>query len=286
LWNIHISKKKNIVHISNLLCLLKTDSIFKEFYYFDTLPSTQDFAFKLIKRKNIINPSVIICNIQTNGKGRKGTRWASPKGGIWISLILESNLKIEKLFIFVMISAICICETIEKETHLKTDLKWPNDIFVNGKKIAGILLDIEANIDDKNNKIILGIGINTNNDVDSTVLEIKKNHPPFYQITTLKKELNGNKVSNMDFLSKLLNNLDIYLLKINSNSFNYENIFEVYKDRIMNSKNKIHYAFKNNDNSTFDGELIDLNNDGTLLVRDSSQNKNLKISSANNVESI
>ena len=169
MWKIHLSKKKNIIHISNLLNLLKTDSIFKEFYYFDTLPSTQDFAFKLIKRKNIISPSVIICNIQTNGKGRKGTRWASPKGGIWISLILESNLKIEKLFIFVMISAICICETIEKETHLKTDLKWPNDIFVNGKKIAGILLDIEANIDDKNNTIILGIGINTNNDIDSTV---------------------------------------------------------------------------------------------------------------------
>ena len=283
MWKIHLSKKKNILHISNLLNLLKTGSIFKEFYYFDTLPSTQDFAFKLIKRKNIINPSVIICNIQTNGKGRKGTRWASPKGGIWISLILESNLKIEKLFIFVMISAICICETIEKETRLKPDLKWPNDIFVNGKKIAGILLDIEANIDDKNNTIILGIGINTNNDVDSTVIEIKKNDRSFYQITTLKKELN-HKISNMDFLSKLLNNLDFYLLRSNITSFIHENIFEVYKGRIMSSKNKLHYVFKNNNNITFDGELIDLNNDGTLLVRDSSQNKNLKISSANNVE--
>jgi BirA family transcriptional regulator, biotin operon repressor / biotin---[acetyl-CoA-carboxylase] ligase len=283
LWKIHLSKKKNIIHISNILNLLKTDSIFKEFYYFDTLPSTQDFAFKIIKRKNIIHPSVIICNIQTNGKGRKGNRWASPKGGIWISLILESNLTIEKLFIFVMVSAICICETIEKETHLKTDLKWPNDIFVNGKKIAGILLDVEANINDKNNTIILGIGINTNNDMDSTVLEINKNDPSFYQITTLKNELNG-KISNTDFLSKLLNNLDFYLLRIKSNSFIYENIFETYKDRIMNSKNKIHYAFKNNDNITFDGELIDLNNDGTLLVRDILQKKTLKISSANNVD--
>jgi biotin-(acetyl-CoA carboxylase) ligase len=102
----------------------------------------------------------------------------------------------------------------------------------------------------------------------------------------LKKELNGNKVSNMDFLSKLLNNLDIYLLRSNIASFFHENIFEIYKGRIMSSKNRIHYAFKSNDNITFDGELIDLNNDGTLLVRDILQNKNLKISSANNFESI
>lgn len=283
MWKIYLSKKKNIIHISKLLNLLKTDSIFKEFYYFDLLPSTQEFAFKIIKRKNIIFPSVIICNIQSNGKGRKGTKWASPKGGIWISVILESNLKIEKLFIFVMISAICICETIEKETHLKTDLKWPNDVFVNGKKIAGILLDVETNFDYKNNNIIIGMGVNTNNDIDSTVLEIKKNDSSFYQITTLKKELN-DKVSNMVFLSTLLNNLDFYLLNINSNSINYENVFKIYKDRIMNSKNKINYSFKNNDNITFDGELIDLNNDGTLLVRDISQKKTLKISSANNVE--
>jgi BirA family transcriptional regulator, biotin operon repressor / biotin---[acetyl-CoA-carboxylase] ligase len=283
LWKIYLSKKKNIIHISKLLNLLKTNSIFKAFYYFDLLPSTQEYAFKIIKRKNIIFPSVIICNIQSDGKGRKGTRWASPKGGIWISVILESNLKIDKLFIFVMISAICICETIEKETHLKTDLKWPNDVFVNGKKIAGILLDVETKFDYKNNNIIIGMGVNTNNDIDSTVLEIKKNDSSFYQITTLKKELNDN-VSNMVFLSTLLNNLDFYLLNLNSNSINYENIFKIYKDRIMNSKNKIQYSFKNNDNITFDGELIDLNNDGTLLVRDISQKKTLKISSANNVE--
>ena len=127
------------------------------------------------------------------------------------------------------------------------------------------------------------MGVNTNNDIDSTVLEIKKNDSSFYQITTLKKELN-DKVSNMVFLSTLLNNLDFYLLNINSNSINYENVFKIYKDRIMNSKNKINYSFKNNDNITFDGELIDLNNDGTLLVRDISQKKTLKISSANNVE--
>lgn len=282
MWKIYLSKKKNFEYISNLLNLLKKDSIFKEFYYFDTLPSTQDFAFKIIKRKNTIRPSVIICNIQTSGKGRKGTRWSSPKGGIWMSLILKTNLKVEKLFIFVMISAICICETIEKETNLKTDLKWPNDIFVNGKKIAGILLDVDTNTDNKNNSVILGMGINTNNNVDTTVLEIQKNDPSFYQISTLQKELN-RQISNMDFLSKLLNNLNFYLLGIDLNSLIYEKIFNIYKDRIMDSKNKIHYAFKNN-NIAFDGELIDLNNDGTLLVRDIQQKKFLKISSASNVE--
>ena len=69
------------------------------------LPSTQDFALNLLKRKKKINPSVIICSLQTCGKGRKGSTWYSPKGGIWMSLILETGLKIENLYFFVMISA-------------------------------------------------------------------------------------------------------------------------------------------------------------------------------------
>ena len=168
MWKIYLSKKKNIKYISDLINLIKNDSIFKEFYYFDRLTSTQDFAFRIIKRKKIIHPSVILCNVQTIGKGRNGNIWSSKKGGIWMSLILETDMKVEKLFIFMMISSICICETIEQKTDLKPDLKWPNDIFINGKKIAGILLDVETDLNDKN-IIIIGMGINTNNDLNSTL---------------------------------------------------------------------------------------------------------------------
>ena len=72
-----------------------------------------------------------------------------------MSLILETGLKMENLYSLVMISAVCICETIEKETAgLKPDIKWPNDIFINGKKVAGVLLDVDTGPDDSTNRIV------------------------------------------------------------------------------------------------------------------------------------
>ena len=87
----------------------------------------------------------------------------------------------------------------------------------------------------------------------------------------------------MDFLSKLLDNINIFLLKINTNPFLYESVFKNYKERIMNSKNSLQYVFKN-DNIVLNGELVDLAYDGSLLVKDVQQNKIINISSANNVE--
>ncbi len=285
LWKIYVSKKKNIEFIFNIINQINKDSIIKDFYYFNKLSSTQDYAFKIIKRRKKIRPSIILCNIQTMGKGRKGATWSSPKGGIWMSLILETGINVENLFIFVMLSAICICETIEKETILSPEIKWPNDIFINGKKIAGILLDVESEIDGKN-KLILGLGINTNNDLNSTMLEIQKNNPSNYQVTTLKKELNDSEISKIDFLSRLIEHLNAALLSIDTNSFFNENIFKNYKDRVMNSKNSLQYSFKNDDNIPFHGEIIDVARDGSILVKDIQQKTILKISSTSNVEVI
>ena len=139
-------------------------------------------------------------------------------------------------------------------------------------------------MDNNKNTIILGMGVNTNNDLNSTLQEIQVNNKSsFYNITTLKKELNDIKISNMDFLSKLLDNINTLLLKINTNPFLYESVFKNYKERIMNSKNSLQYVFKN-DNFVLNGELVDLAYDGSLLVKDVQQNKIINISSANNVE--
>jgi BirA family biotin operon repressor/biotin-[acetyl-CoA-carboxylase] ligase len=291
LWRIHISKKKQISFISDIIESSSNDFIFKDFYCFDRLPSTQDFALNLVKRKKKISPSMIICNSQTCGKGRKGSAWYSPKGGIWMSLILETRLKLENLYFLVMVSAICICETIERETvGIKPDIKWPNDIFVNGKKVAGVLLDVETGPDDGTNRIVLGIGINSNNDVNSTVLEPKKNNNevsailPHYKMTTLKKESNGAEISNISFMSSLLSSLNIFFSKIIRTEYILDDyIVKSYKERIIRSKDFIPYSFKNEHNVEFEGKIIDVSDDGSLLVRDIQHKKTLRLSSANNV---
>lgn len=282
LWKFYLSKKCQIYFISEIANLSAPGFIFTNFYYFNRISSTQDFAFKIIQRKRKIRPSVIVCNIQSSGKGRKGYLWSSPKGGIWVSILLETVLKLEDMFFFAMVSAICICETIEKKTNLKPKVKWPNDIFVNGKKIAGILLDVQNAPDKCKNNIIIGMGINTNNDLKQTKSKIQREHQHSYQITTLKDEVSGPTISNAHFLASLLNGLSLYLSKIDCDDFVKEPVQKNYQQRIMESKNHLNYSF-NVDNIEFDGEIVDVDVDGSLLVKDIRQQKIMSISSANSV---
>lgn len=199
-----------------------------------------------------------------------------------MSIFLETVLKLEDLFFFAMVSAICICETIEKKTNLKPKVKWPNDIFVNGKKLAGILLDVQTTTDNCKNKVIIGMGINTNNDLNLTKSKIQKEHQYYYQITTLKDEVGGPTISNVHILSSLLNNLSLYLSNIDRDDLVKELVQKNYQQRIMDSKNHLNYSF-NVDDMEFDGEIVDVDVDGSLLVKDVRQQKIISISSANSV---
>ncbi|MGN6349496.1 MAG: biotin--[acetyl-CoA-carboxylase] ligase [Candidatus Nitrosocosmicus sp.] len=281
MFKIFVSDKNNFTLICKIIASLDGNPFFKEFYYLDKLSSTQDYACKIKKMRKKIYPSVVICNTQFRGRGRKGNYWSSNHGGIWMSIMFETDLKIENLFIFVMICAVCICETIEKETDLRAQLKWPNDIFIRGKKNAGFIVDVEP-LGDKY-CIIIGIGINTNNDLRTTINEIHDKDSLHYGITTLKEELNDVQVSNDKLISRLLNNLNVFFIGIESGSIDYNIIFELYKKRIMESKNHLNYAFRNSEDKEFEGEIIGLSFNGSLFVKDLQQNRTIHISSSYSV---
>ncbi|MGN6349309.1 MAG: hypothetical protein ACTHLL_06135, partial [Candidatus Nitrosocosmicus sp.] len=90
-------------------------------------------------------------------------------------------------------------------------------------------------------------------------------------------------VSNDKLISRLLNNLNVFFLDIVSGSSDYNIIFELYKKRIMGSKNHLNYAFKNSEDKEFEGEIIDLSFNGSLLVNDLKQNQTIHISSSYSV---
>ena len=175
--------------------------LFNQFFYFDSVESTQDFAFELLKGPDDFYPSVIISDFQTGGKGRKGPNWVSPRGGIWMSMALKTNMKTHELFRILVLVTKLLCETLECHTRLKSMVKWPNDILINGKKVAGILVDAEVESDNIK-QVIIGIGVNSNNDLDSTRLSIKdKNNERYdYDITTIKHENRHIDISNHDFI--------------------------------------------------------------------------------------
>ena len=163
---------------------LRTKQIGREAYYFDSIKSTQEQAMKMaLDSKN--NGVLVIAKEQTDGKGRVGRKWISPKGGIWLSVILHPEFDISVATLFPIASALALSNAMEKCFKIKPELKWPNDITIGGKKVAGILVDasLETN---KIENIVLGVGIN----FDVNIKEIEKdlkNTPNFYGITSLLK---------------------------------------------------------------------------------------------------
>jgi len=137
---------------------LETKMFGKRIYYFDTIDSTQNFAIELGSKPQE-NGSLVVAHKQTHGRGRLNRKWFSPSGGIWFSVILHPEFEISAATLFPVISSLALAIAIEQVLKIKPRLKWPNDLTLNGKKIAGMLVD--ASIESgKINYLVVGVGIN------------------------------------------------------------------------------------------------------------------------------
>ena len=161
---------------------LKTKTIGQQAYYFDSLESTQNQALKMADDPTN-NGSVIIAEKQTGGKGRSGRKWISPKGGIWLSLILYPKFDISITTLFPIASSLALSKSIEQVFKISPELKWPNDLTIKSKKIAGMLVDVSLE-SNKIEKLVLGVGINFDVDVKSIEKKLK-NTPNFYGVASL-----------------------------------------------------------------------------------------------------
>jgi len=153
---------------------------------FEKLESTQKIAKKLAREGK--KPwTIILAKEQEGGYGRKGDFWHSPKGGLYFSIILPKS-KIENLQILNFLAAFCVAKILKENFKLEPFLKLPNDIFVNGKKICGILTE---NVIFGNLKYsVMGIGLNTNIDKFPKDLEKKATSIKI----ELKKEINNEEI--------------------------------------------------------------------------------------------
>ena len=164
---------------------LKTKVLGKRVYYFEEIDSTQNFAQKIAFDKKE-DGTIIIAEKQTAGKGRLDRKWTSPKGGIWFSLIIHPKFDVSSSTLVPIAGAVALSKSIKSILGIETSLKWPNDITLNRKKVAGMLVDasFQANNIDY---LILGIGINF--DIDAKKLEKRlKTSPNFYGVNSLRKE--------------------------------------------------------------------------------------------------
>ncbi len=164
---------------------LNTEFLGKRVYYFDTINTTQNFAMKIASKSNE-NGTVVISKKQTGGRGRMKRKWKSPAGGIWMSIILHPKFDVSYATLVPIATSLALCVAIEKILKIKPELKWPNDVTLKGKKIAGILIDTSI-ISNEIENMVLGIGINFKIKPHELANMIKKT-PNFYGVATLVKK--------------------------------------------------------------------------------------------------
>lgn len=191
----------DVISPSAVQAVLKTRCFGKNILHFPILDSTQETASEAA-RKGAPEGTVVIAEQQRNGRGRRGRTWVSPQGGLWFSLVLRPPLHPQKATIITLAAGVAVAKSIKNLGKLPVMLKWPNDVLVAEKKIAGILGEMVAETDTLH-MIILGMGINVN--VEKTGL------PPELHgtATSLSLEL-GRKIDRGEFFGNLLENCEVY----------------------------------------------------------------------------
>jgi BirA family biotin operon repressor/biotin-[acetyl-CoA-carboxylase] ligase len=228
---------------------LNTKIIGNNVFCFKSISSTNRYCKDLIK-KNIKEGTVVISEIQTDGRGRKNRKWISSKGGIWFSVILYPNIPPQQAMYVTMTGSISVVQGINEVTGLNPKIKWPNDLLYNGKKICGILTELDAEMD-KINYSILGIGINVNNKID---IELKNS------ACSLGDVLNS-KVSILFLLKSIIRYLDFNYTKLLNGDLGYiRKLWLSYADIIgRNVRVK-------GEKSIIEGTIVDISNNGSLIL--------------------
>lgn len=216
------------------------DKIFHKFYSYHSVVSTNEVAKQLLQKNGVPDYFIVSTKIQTQGKGRWGREWWSPEGGLWCSFVTP------KISIPSLRAALSVVQVIRRLTPLRAGIRWPNDIIIRDKKVGGVLTENFAPANKEEEKLIIGIGVNIN----------QEGFPPeLPEATSLKIEL-GKTFSVQDFLHELVDEFEKIL--------DSEIIDQIKEVLVLLGKN-ITAKVKNGIKT---GELWDIATNGSLLLRE------------------
>lgn len=229
---------------------LGTKAIGKKIHYFDAVSSTMNLAFEL-GLKDSPDGTLVLAETQTKGRGRLGRGWSSPKyKGIYVSLILRPKILPSAASLLTLLCAVSVCEAIKEITDLDTQIKWPNDILIRNKKVAGILTELNAEMDAVR-FVVVGIGLNVNNDKKTLVAS-----------ATSLKEQKKEDVNRIALLQEILRRIEAYYL-----SFEKEGgmaILEKWRHYSATLGRRVKII---SDKARLEGVAMDIDTDGGLLIR-------------------
>ena len=244
---------------------LNTKFLGKRVYYFDSIDSTQNFAMEIASNDNE-NGTVIVSKKQTKGRGRIKRKWKSPTGGIWMSIIIHPKFDVTYATLVPIATSLALCIAIEKILKIKPELKWPNDVTLKGKKVAGVLVDTSI-ISNEIENMVLGIGINFKIKPHELASAIKKT-PNFYGVATLVKK---NEMA-LPLVQQFLYELESIFQLINSGQIK----------KIRNEWTKRSSTIDRNvsiitDEGSVNGKAVKIDSDGALIISKGKKTKRILV---------
>ncbi len=246
-----IENPSDILTNTNILHRLKTEFIGKEIIHFSSIDSTNEYTKSIGKEEK--DGVVVISEEQTKGKGRLGRQWHSSLGeGIWMSILLKPDILPYKTPFITLVAGASMVKALN-DLGVKAFIKWPNDIIINNKKVAGVLTELSAEIE-RVNYVVLGIGINVKTMNFSKEIETIA--------TSLYKE--GYNVSRLDIVIRLLENFEsLYTQYINHNT--KKEVLDICREYSAIIGQNI-YTIQNGEKQLV--TCLDINEEGNLIVKD------------------
>lgn len=250
-----ILKKPDKISGNEIQLGLQTKFFGREVHYEESVTSTQKVAHKLAY-EDVPEGAIVVAEEQVTGRGRLGRAWFAPKyTGIWVSIILKPTIPPQQAPQLTLLAAVGVVRGIKAATGIQCEIKWPNDILINGKKLVGILTELQAEAD-RINAVIIGIGINVNQQIEHFPEDLRE------KATSLAIEV-GKKLNRSTILQAILKEMeDLYIDYL-------ENGFQVVKLLWESYAVSIGKQIKARTiNETISGKALGITDDGVLLLED------------------
>ena len=240
-------KGYRLISSPDLLLPCEFPSWEEKIHYFREISSTMDVAKELAK-KGAEEGTIVVAEHQTSGRGRLKREWLSPGGGIYFTLILRPKISPVYAPRINLMASVAVAKTIGRLFGLRAELKWPNDVLIEGKKVCGILAEMDAETD-AINFVNLGVGINAN----TPITQLGK------MATSLKDAL-GKEISRKKLLSSVLTEIAKQQARLTQ-----EDLLKEWKSLSVTLNKQVRIVAPS---EVIVGRAIDIDTSGALIIRE------------------
>lgn len=231
---------------------LRTKTMGKDIRVFPEVASTNTLAMELAGQ-GAAEGTVVVAETQTGGKGRLGRKWVSPKGNLYLSVILRPNIPTHKAPLITLMGAVAVASAIRTTCGLEAGIKWPNDVLISGRKVCGLLTEMSAE-QDRIRHIVLGIGVDVN-------MELGELPPEVRSLTTTLAAEAAVKINRTALFQQVLRDLEHWYQKFLNND---ADVLDEWKKLNMTIGNRVAVSGAG---EALDGLAQGVDHEGRLIIK-------------------